>query len=263
MYIRTTFKSKMLMRAVDVHVFLPFHDGYPDAKAPFPTLYFLPGYSSSAEEIATCLPLRQMSAKYGVAIVIPDGENSFYSDHPERATLNGRYVEEELVEVTRAMFHQLSTRREDTYIGGISMGGYGAAVHGLHGHKTFSKILMMSPAIEADRLFKPEDDGKPGAVPSSLFTSVLGGLEEYRNSYMNPRKSIIDLKAAGEQIPAMYMCCGKQDPLVYDACISFKTFLEQENVPMTYVESDGMHDVPYWDEQLDACFTFLQGGVRV
>ena len=56
MYIRTTFKSTMLMRATDVHVFLPFHDGYPDAEAPFPTLYFLPGYSANAEELATCLP---------------------------------------------------------------------------------------------------------------------------------------------------------------------------------------------------------------
>ena len=114
MYIRTTFKSKMLMRAVDVRVFLPFHDGYPDTPAPFPTLYFLPGYSANAEEIVTCLPMRQMSAKYGVAIVIPDGENSFYSDHPERASLHGSFVEKELVDVTRALFPQLSRRREDT-----------------------------------------------------------------------------------------------------------------------------------------------------
>ena len=141
MYIRATVKSKMLMRATDLHVFLPFHDGYPDTAVPFKTLYFLPGYSANAEEIATYLPMRQMSAKYGIAIVIPDGENSFYSDHPERATMHGRFVEEELVETTRKLFPQLSDKREDTFIGGISMGGYGAAVHGMHGHKTFSKIL--------------------------------------------------------------------------------------------------------------------------
>ena len=258
MYIRTTFKSKMLMRAVDVHVFLPFHDGYPDTKAPFPTLYFLPGYSANAEEIATCLPLRQMSAKYGIAIVIPDGENSFYSDHPERATLNGSFVEKELVETTRALFPQLSNKREDTFIGGISMGGYGAAVHGLHAHETFSKILMMSPAIEADMLFNPADDGLEGAVPSSIFDSLLGGMEAYKRSYMNPHNGILDLKAAGKDIPQMYMCCGLQDVLVYDSCKTFREFLKEQNVPLTYVESDGMHMVPYWDEQLEACFEFLK-----
>ena len=256
MYIRATFKSKMLMRAVDVHVFLPFHDGYPDTKAPFPTLYFLPGYSASAEEIATCLPLRQMSAKYGIAIVIPDGENSFYTDHPERATLNGSYVEKELVEVTRALFPQLSHKREETYIGGISMGGFGAAARGLHAHETFSKILMMSPAIQADMLFNLKGDLE-GAVPVSIFDSLLGGMEAYKNSFMNPIKAVADLKAAGADIPKMYMCCGVQDVLVYDACAGFREEMEKLGVPLTYVESDGMHTVPYWDEQLEDCFKFL------
>jgi len=258
MYIRTTFKSKMLMRAVDVHVFLPFHDGYPDAPTPFPTLYFLPGYSASAEEIATCLPMRQMCAKYGIAIVIPDGENSFYSDHPERATNHGSYVEKELIEVTRALFPQLSRRQEDTYIGGISMGGYGAAVHGLHAPDTFSKILMMSPAIDAEDLFSQKGDGTDGGVPRSIFDSVLGGREAYLNSYMNPRKAVADLKEQGTDMPKMYMCCGKQDVLVYNACVGFRDYLKEQGVPLVYVESDGLHMVPYWDEQLEACFEFLK-----
>lgn len=256
MYIRATFKSKMLMRAVDVRVFLPFHDGYPDTPAPFKTLYFLPGYSANAEEIATCLPMRQMSAKYGIAIVIPDGENSFYSDHPERTTLHGSFVEKELVEITRNLFPQLSHKREDTFIGGISMGGYGAAVHGLHGHETFSKILMMSPAIDVPQLFALDLDGeKPFA--DTMLDSMLFGRAAYENSYMNPKKAVIALKAEGADIPRMYMCCGRQDPLVYDACVAFRDYLKEQDVPLEYVESDGLHMVPYWDEQLEACFQFL------
>ena len=257
MYIRATFKSKMLMRAVDVRVFLPFHDGYPNTPAPFKTLYFLPGYSANAEEIATCLPMRQMSAKYGVAIVIPDGENSFYSDHPERATLHGSFVEKELVEVTRALFPQLSHKREDTFIGGISMGGYGAAVHGLHGHETFSRILMLSPAIDAEQLLSLELEGEK-VFSGCMLDSMFFGKKAYEESFMNPRKAIADLKAEKADIPKMYMCCGKQDPLVYDVCVSFRDYLAEQDVPLTYVESDGLHMVPYWDEQLEACFEFLK-----
>ena len=51
MYLRISFKSQMLGRGVGVHAFLPFHDGYEDAQAPYPTLYFLPGYSANAEEL--------------------------------------------------------------------------------------------------------------------------------------------------------------------------------------------------------------------
>ena len=39
MYLRISFKSQMLGRGVGVHAFLPFHDGYEDAQAPYPTLY--------------------------------------------------------------------------------------------------------------------------------------------------------------------------------------------------------------------------------
>ncbi|MDR0928564.1 MAG: hypothetical protein LBM74_02495 [Oscillospiraceae bacterium] len=258
MYIRTTIKSQMLRRATDIQVFLPFHDGYPGAKTPFPTLYFLPGYSANAEEIITCLPLRQMGARYGIAIVVPDGENSFYSDHPERATLNGSFVAQELVQVTRRLFPLLSNRREDTFIGGISMGGYGAAVHGLHNSATFARILMMSPAIEADRLFDPADDDKPGAVPSSLFTTLLGGREAYLNSYMNPLHSIANLQAAGMPLPRMLLCCGKQDTLVYEACAHFRKTLAEAGVPLGYEEGDGGHDIPYWDAHLESCFRFLK-----
>lgn len=257
MYIRATVKSKMLMRATDVHVFLPFHDGYPDTKAPFPTLYFLPGYSANAEEIATCLPMRQMSAKYGIAIVIPDGENSFYSDHPERATMNGRFVEEELVQITRRLFPQLSHKREDTFIGGISMGGYGAAVHGLHGNETFSKIMMLSPAIDVEMLFAVEADGQK-VFADTMMDSMFFGKQAYTDSHMNPRKAIADMKAQGADIPKMYMCCGRQDPLVYDACVNFKDYLAEQNVPLTYVEGDGEHDIPYWDGQLEDSFAFLK-----
>lgn len=258
MYIRTMFKSQMLMRAVTVHAFLPFHDGYPDAKEPFPTLYFLPGFSACAEEIAACLPMRQMSAKYGVAIILPDGENSFYTDHPERVSNHGRFVAEELVSVTRKLFPKLSHRREDTFIGGISMGGYGAAVHGLHSHETFSKIMMMSPSIQADQLLNSANREVEGAVPSVLFETILGG-EEYYQTHRNPRKSILELKAAKVEIAQMYMCCGRQDALVYSACESFRRFLKEQSVPLTYVEGDGLHDFVYWDEQLDSGFRFLKG----
>ncbi len=259
MYIRTTFKSTMLMRATDVHVFLPFHDGYPDAEAPFPTLYFLPGYSANAEELATCLPFRQMSAKYGIAVIIPDGENSFYTDHPERAALNGSFVAEELVTVTRRLFPKLSRRYEDTYIGGISMGGYGAAVHGLHRNETFSKIVMMSPAIEADKLFDPAGSNLSGAVPAVLFDTVLGGAQAYRSSYRNPCQSLRELKEGGKRIPRMHMCCGQQDALVHDACEHFRGFLKELGVPLSYDGGDGLHDIPYWDEHLENCFRFLKG----
>ena len=137
MYLRISFNSRALR--------CPSTTGMRMHRPPIPRCTFFPGYSANAEELATLLPLRRFSAEYGVAVIIPDGENSFYTDHPERCALFSSYVGDELVRVTRRMLPCLSTRREDTWIGGISMGGYGACTNGLRWHDTFSKIVMFSP----------------------------------------------------------------------------------------------------------------------
>ena len=68
---------------------------------PYKTLYLLPGYSATATELITYLGLRGQSELKGIAIVLPDGENLFYQDLPDRMTFYSTYVGKELVEVTR------------------------------------------------------------------------------------------------------------------------------------------------------------------
>lgn len=85
-FLQLEYKSKALMRGVTVKVFLP-SDGMAGIwNPPYKTLYFLPGYSATATELITYLGLRGQSELKGIAIVLPDGENLFYQDMPERMT---------------------------------------------------------------------------------------------------------------------------------------------------------------------------------
>ena len=124
------FRSDSISRSVYPVAFLPDYNGFNDVKPPYRTLYFLPGYSGGGLETATFTNFALYSALYGVAIILIDGENSFYLDDDLRGAKFSQYAGKEIVEATRAML-PLSHKREDTYIGGISMGGYGALVNGL------------------------------------------------------------------------------------------------------------------------------------
>ena len=260
MYLKVTAKSDALMRAVDFHVILPYHDGYPDAEEPFAALYFLPGFSASAEEIIFGLPMRQMSAKYGVAVIVPDGENSFYTDHPERGACHGVYAGEELPRMARRLFPCLSARREDTWIGGISMGGYGALALGLHHPETFSRMILFSPAPDPEKLLTGVDPDAPGAVPAELFGSLFGTPEEYRNNpRLNPALAAEKALAEGRGLPPLWMCCGEDDLLVGESCERFSGFLREKGVAHTFVRGRGEHDLPYWDARLEEGFRFLRG----
>ena len=118
--------------------------------------------------------------RFGVAVVVCDGENSFYTDDEQRGAMFSRYVGQELVEVTRSVL-PLSRRREDTYIAGISMGGYGALINGLRYPDTFGRIAMLSPALGFKRPGRRSHAGSPS--PKGELLATLGTWKEYAGSY--------------------------------------------------------------------------------
>lgn len=82
-------------------------------------------------------------------MVMPSGDNAFYVDQPKGHNNYGEYIGQELVRLTRKMF-PLSRKREDTFIGGLSMGGYGALRNGLKYSDTFGAVIALSGAHEWD-----------------------------------------------------------------------------------------------------------------
>lgn len=260
MYMKVTAKSSCLQRAVDFHVILPVQDGYPAPPEPYRTLYFLPGYSASAEEIVFSLPLRQMATLYGMAVVVPDGENSFYTDHPERASCHGQYAGEELVRITRRLFPCLSSEREETFLGGISMGGYGALMLGLAYKETFSRVVMFSPAADPLELLTSVPQDVPGALPPGLFEALFGDPEAYAlNPRLNPSALLTRIREQGENLPPMWMCCGEQDLLVGPSCLRLRNALTEAGAVLRWEAGPGGHDLIYWDAHLESSFRFLAG----
>jgi len=77
-------------------------------------------------------------------ILMPDGDNSFYVNgtYGEYET----YVVDELIGAVDAEFPTAATR-DSRFIGGLSMGGYGALYLGLRHADLFSAIGAHSPAI--------------------------------------------------------------------------------------------------------------------
>lgn len=243
--------SKMMSRHVTVKVVLPFDAFHPERcpEVPYKTLYFLPGYTANAEQILSTVGLSPYVMAKGFAVVIPDGENSFYVDNAERNTLYGSYAAEELVEVTRKLF-PLSTRREETYIGGISMGGFGALMLGTKYPDTFSKIMALSPAAH------PYDMMVQGHLPPEVVAAVFQSRENYMKNY-DPLNLLQCMKQRGEQLPDIFLCCGTEDALTYDVDRVLLNEMQKEGIPVEYQEGPGAHDSFYWNQVLPAALDFL------
>lgn len=244
------------MRSVDLNIYLPTDGtGGKQYKPPYKTLYFLNGFSASATELMTYMRFRRHCELKGIAVVFPNGENSFYVDHPERLTNFSTFIGKEVVEMTR-MLLPLSDRREDTFLGGISMGGYGTLRNGAVFADTFGKIVAMSPALNTYEIVRCNPEA---GFNRKMLDNLFGSEEVFENSDLSPEYSFLREKRDPMTLPELFLCCGRQDPLVYSQVKRFAEKLADTQVRYVYREADGGHDIDFWENMLDPAFSFLAG----
>src|SRR3954447_14294757 len=92
---------------------------------PPPVLYLLHGLSDDDTIWLRRTSIERYVAPLGLAVVMPQVARSFYTDEAH-GNRYWTFLSEELPLLARSFFH-LSDRREDTFVAGLSMGGYGAA----------------------------------------------------------------------------------------------------------------------------------------
>lgn len=185
----------------------------------------------------------------GLAIVIPDGENSFYVDQPQRNAYYPKYIVEELMEVTRKLF-PLSLKREDTFIGGLSMGGYGSLMLGMKYGEKFSRIMAMSPAVDVYKL------SETNLFEKDFLDHLFENEENYMKNY-DPTILFVQAKKSNRDIPDLFLCSGRQDVLVYEQDVRIREYLHEDKISLTYKEDDGGHDPIFWNKMIGHGVDFL------
>lgn len=249
------FYSNTLIRPVSFKMFIP-NDPRADQPGPveFPpqaemkTLFLLHGYTGASEWWGQ----EKLAAQYNVALVMPNGENSFYLDGISTGHKYGTFLGVELVDYIRSTFG-LATSAENTYICGLSMGGFGALHTALAYPDRFGKAGAMSSALIVHQIAhmkpkrNPSDEDEDPVANYEYYRECFGDLETVEESDANPEKLVEKLLAAGRKLPEIYMCCGTEDFLL-EQNRSFHKFLTDSGVAHIYLESPGIHDDVFWDE---------------
>lgn len=228
------------------------------AGGPWPTLYLLHGFSGSRNDWLKNSPIENLAAQYGLAVIMPDGDNRFYLDNPETGVRCGEMIGRELIEVTRGMF-SLSPRREDTLIGGLSMGGYGAIRNGLKYRDTFSAILAFSSALIVNRFASGELEKHPEmGVPASYYTSVFGPREKVLGSDMDPA-ALAEAALKENNCPSLFLACGSED-FLFPANMELHEALSSMNYPHQWWVEPGVHNFDFWNRAISAGLSWWCSG---
>lgn len=221
---------------------------------PLKTLYLLHGWDGNHEDWLHNTRVAELAIKYHVAIIMPDGQNSFYVNHSNGDNY-GNYIGEEFVQETRKLFH-LSTKREDTTIGGLSMGGYGALRNGFNYSEVFGNILAFS-----SKLLTRSSNEK---LESNIATHQrLRAIIESSSTSEMPLEMDIEALAVKaldkeEKQAKLYLSCGTEDNLIEENR-KLHHFLLNNQYAHEYVEAPGKHDWDFWNLFIEQSMEWLYG----
>ena len=206
-------------------------------------LYLLHGLSDDHSIWLRRTSIERYATEYGICVVMPCGAKSFYTDM-KYGMKYFSYITEELPRVI-SEFLKVSNKREDRYIAGLSMGGYGALKAALKKPEVFCAGAGLSSVAD---------------IKCGLFNDVL--LPVFGEEINIPDDEDLFFLAqktnANPVKPRIFMGVGTED-FLYEANVKLKEKFEQLDYDFTYRESSGVHCWEFWDEYIQYVLKWMFG----
>jgi putative tributyrin esterase len=225
--------------------------GIPVAKRK--VLYLLHGLSDDASAWQRYTAIETLAAAYGLVVVMPSGGRSFYTDQP-----NGQhyfsYLTGELPRYLADVFG-LMPRREDTFIAGNSMGGYGAFKAALLHPELYAAAASFSGVLSLEILKLDPDD-----LRREEFALLLGDLDKLSGSEHDPAVWLRRAAQNPSTLPRLFIAVGRQEDL-YPLSGYFHAACQSLGVQSKYYEEDGRHDWFLWDRQIRQFLVSILGPI--
>lgn len=215
------------------------------AEGDFPLLYLLHGLSDDSTAWLRYTSIERYTAPLGLAVVMPQVQRSFYADeaHGERFFT---FLSEELPDVV-GRFFRVSQRREDTFVAGLSMGGYGALKWALHQPERFAAAASLSGALDLERI---THDPSRRPLVRRVFDHRL-----------QPHDDLFALLGAADvdALPSVFVGCGTEDAL-YDGNVRFLDAATDAGLDVHVDFRPGEHEWDVWDAMIRDVLAWLPLG---
>lgn len=255
-FLQVQFFSEALCVASTVNVILPEPSqgigmGKSDSAEPAKVLYLLHGYSDDHSIWMRRTSVERYAARHNLAVIMPAVNHSFYTNEVQ----GERYWDYVSDELPRAMqrFFYISDKPEDTFVAGLSMGGYGAMKLALTYPERFAAAASFSGAVDlvADMLDKP-------APRKAEFKRIFGPLNKVPGS-KHDLFHLLEKNADAPHKPRLYVSCGTAD-FLYGGHLRFVPALKANGWDVTsYEKPDATHEWGFWDEEIKKFIPWAMG----
>lgn len=239
--------SKLMGREMPYRVALPANYAA-EREGRFPVIYLLHGLTGHYDNWGDKTKIADYLAPYRAIVVMPEGDNGWYTDSATQP--NDRYetyITRELIPEIDKKFRTVDNR-ENRFIAGLSMGGYGAIKFGLKYPEMFALAGSFSGALGAASWSEKTLGGR-GSIPASIMS--VYGAENSRTRLENDIFKIAKEMSPEKikSLPFIYLDCGTEDFLIQNNR-DFSALLIEKKIPHEFRQLPGGHTWVYWDRQV-------------
>ena len=221
---------------------------------PLPTLYLLHGLSDDHTHWVRQTRLEFYARKYRLAIIMPCVNRSFYTDM-KRGAKYFTFVSEELPRVME-MYFPLSSRREDRFAAGLSMGGYGATKLGLRLPERYAAIASLSGALDKATT-KTSNEAHSVKMPKRYRQAVFGESGQIVPGSDNDLRALLKKRVEeGADLPALFHTIGEDD-FLREGGEAYIAYAKELGVEIKYTLHPGVHDWNFWDSYIKEVLDWL------
>ncbi len=235
-----------------------------------PVLWLLHGASDDHTIWQRRTSIERYVAPLGLAVVMPAVQLSFYTNMKYGGGYFD-YITQELPQIMSDFFH-FSARREDNFVAGLSMGGYGAFKMALTKPQLYAAAASLSGALDIAAMLSRRPKGpRPKQTPPRSAAQkeglppphrpngmklIFGDLRALKGSEHDLLHLLEKNAAEGVDLPKLYVTCGTEDFLYQDA-LTFRDLARRLGVDLTYHEEPGTHEWGYWDRNIQKVLEWL------
>jgi putative tributyrin esterase len=241
------FQSKLVNATLPYNAILP-PDYHVSKATRYPVLYLLHGFGGHYSDWATRTNVADYAAQYRMIVVMPEGNNGWYSDSVSaNADKYESYILKELIPDVQKRYRTIEARYGRA-VAGLSMGGYGAIKFGLKRPDLFAFAASLSGTLDVATW--TEDYLKNlKSIRDSVFSvfGPLGSEARQKNDIFEIVRGMTPSRVAN--LPYFYLDTGTEDFFATNSQ-QFVLLLREKKIPHEYRELPGDHNWAYWDQQM-------------
>lgn len=220
----------------------------------FGAMYLLHGMGNGYTAWEQWTTIERVGDGRNLAYIMPEAYIGWYTDCKYGMKWY-TYLTEELPRKMHEIFPHISDKREETFIAGMSMGGYGALKCALKESDRFAAAGIFAAGIDMGYIINDETND---IAERKFMEDIFGSPEEFYASDNN-LFNLAEMHKNDSDKTRLFFGCGRQDRF-YNDNVQMRDNLKEKGWELVWNEADYGHDFTYWDILLPAFLNWIDEG---